>query len=68
MDRPAAVCNRRAVPERLVLVCLDGGRLRERKAKLGKPPASPKRRVGQRLLSIVIAIPVAVLAGTDAAG
>ena len=32
------------VAERLVLVCLDGGRLRERKAKSGKPPASPKRR------------------------
>jgi hypothetical protein len=30
--------------ERLVLVCLDGGRLREHKAKSGKPPPSPKRR------------------------
>ncbi len=30
--------------DRLVLVCLDGGRLRERKAKGGRPPVSPKRR------------------------
>ena len=32
------------VDRRLVLVCLDGGRLRERKTKSGRPPASPKRR------------------------
>lgn len=28
----------------VVLVCIDGGRIRERKAKSGKPPVSPKRR------------------------
>lgn len=32
------------VDGRVLLVCLDGGRLRERKAKGGRPPASPKRR------------------------
>jgi hypothetical protein len=32
------------INDRTVLVCLDGGRLRERKAKGGRPPVSPKRR------------------------
>lgn len=43
-NRPRISLNDERVDNRLVLVCLDGGRLRERKAKSGKAPASPKRR------------------------